>query len=202
MVTVILGHDKPQTFHIYKEFACYYSPVFRATFNGSFLEGQSQSMTIDEDQANLAFGAIQHWMYTGKLHQVEPAHFTLSSYCCVWILADRLLMVALQNHVTRKILEYGDVLQCSSEEIRWIYDNTSPDGMLRKLVVDVCAIVLKGTAWLREGQEDGFPPQFLFDLALALKIDKDYGPRIDRRTKKVIEKVLIFEDYKVTDPTS
>jgi BTB/POZ domain len=36
-----------QTFKVYKETLCYYSEFFSAAFNGPFLEGQSQSMTLE-----------------------------------------------------------------------------------------------------------------------------------------------------------
>jgi hypothetical protein len=40
----VSSHDCKETFIVYKEFLCYYSPFFDAAFNSSFIEGQTQTM--------------------------------------------------------------------------------------------------------------------------------------------------------------
>lgn len=71
IVAIIIGRSVSKIFAIYKEFACYYSPVLRAAFNGPFLEGQSQTMIIDDFSLSGAFGFVLNWMYTGRLHKDE-----------------------------------------------------------------------------------------------------------------------------------
>jgi hypothetical protein len=40
MVTLLVGiGENPVRFVIHKEFACHYSPVFKAAFNSNFIEG-------------------------------------------------------------------------------------------------------------------------------------------------------------------
>ncbi|KAK0126627.1 hypothetical protein ONS95_008213 [Cadophora gregata] len=65
LVTLLAG-DSPTKFVVHKYFACHYSPVFDAAFNGNFLEGQTQEYKIqdvDEETVRL----LVHWLYTQTL---------------------------------------------------------------------------------------------------------------------------------------
>jgi hypothetical protein len=44
-------------FLVHKNLICYYSPLFSAAFNGNFIEGTTQSMTLDVDK--VGFGVWQ-----------------------------------------------------------------------------------------------------------------------------------------------
>lgn len=46
-ITMDRGTDS-QSFKIHKDTLCYHSPFFATTFNGSFLEGKSQVMALDD----------------------------------------------------------------------------------------------------------------------------------------------------------
>ncbi|KAH9222817.1 hypothetical protein DL95DRAFT_518352 [Leptodontidium sp. 2 PMI_412] len=186
IVTIIIGRSVSKIFAIYKEFACYYSPVLRAAFNGPFLEGQSQTMIIDDFSLSGAFG--------------RKAVFALSGYCRIWVLADRLLMPTLQNHVAAEIIKHPNTSKISTIDISWTYDNTAPDSMLRKLLVDICAFGRMDAARLQDGKEDEFPPRFLLDVALALREDRETASKVHQETSTVVTKKLKLEDYKVLEP--
>lgn len=99
-----------QTFIIHKEYICFYSPFFDAAFNGKFKEAESQSMPL-EDVDPAVFGLLVHWVYHQKfdLPRVEGKEGKFSAdyekLAELWILAQRTLMPALQNHVVDVILD-------------------------------------------------------------------------------------------------
>ncbi|KAH7360632.1 hypothetical protein BKA65DRAFT_591659 [Rhexocercosporidium sp. MPI-PUGE-AT-0058] len=177
IVTVIIGRTVPKTFPIYKEFACYYSPVLRDAFNGPFLEGQSQTMIIDDFSPSGAFGFVLHWMYTGRLQKDETA-----------------------NHITQDIIKHSNIGDISTKDITWTYRNTAPDSMLRKRIVDVCAFRRMDAAWLQDGKEEEFPPRFLLDVALAMRKGRKTTSQVHQDASKVITKTLKVEDYMVPGP--
>jgi hypothetical protein len=73
MVTVTAGRGaESQTFKIYKETLCYYPPFFATAFNGSFLEGQTQVMALD-DVDGTTFGLLVAWLYTKTISDQDLA---------------------------------------------------------------------------------------------------------------------------------
>jgi hypothetical protein len=73
MVTVTAGRGaESQTFKIYKETLCYHSPFFATAFNGSFLEGQTQVMELD-DVEGTTFGLLVAWLYTKTISDQDLA---------------------------------------------------------------------------------------------------------------------------------
>ncbi len=52
-----------EDFIVHKDFICHYSPFFAAAFNGSFIEGQTQTMTFN-DVHSVPFGVLVNWIYT------------------------------------------------------------------------------------------------------------------------------------------
>ena len=119
-VTVIAGSTK---FQIYKELICYHSPYFSRAFNGEFLEGHTQEITItDIDSA--VFGIFVHWLYTQRCVTLAPYQYSIVGYsetnssarlststgadeltaydaAALWVLGDRFLIPTLQHHAMR-----------------------------------------------------------------------------------------------------
>ncbi len=53
-----------------KALVCKHSPIFKATFEGSFREGVEQATTIDEEDGVVSlrsFGLLVQWMYLGQV---------------------------------------------------------------------------------------------------------------------------------------
>lgn len=150
MVTIIINfiNVPDETFVIHKAVACYHSRMFEAAFNGPFIEGQSQSITLKELPANWMFGVIQSWMYTGSLDITKdfggsPGGGKISSLKSnpimllqVWVIADRCIIPELQNDVMALMMEltYVPVWIASS-----FYKNTTPESKLRKWFVERAA---------------------------------------------------------------
>jgi len=67
MVTFLIGETgSEEPFKVHKEFACYYSPVLRAAFNSSFLEGQTQTYRLEDIGVN-AFRLLVQWLYSQNM---------------------------------------------------------------------------------------------------------------------------------------
>jgi hypothetical protein len=100
---LLIGNDKDKlTYFMYKKFACDYSSLFDAVFNGARMEIiDLQGVSWPE-----SFGIIQAWMYTQKLESPFPGlPFDATDLCDIWILADCLVMPELQNEVMKTLIE-------------------------------------------------------------------------------------------------
>jgi hypothetical protein len=76
---------------------CYYSPFFSAAFNGNFIEGTTQSMTLDVDK--VAFGVFANWFYSQVVVTDTGGRPYLVTLARVWIMAENFLIPELQNQV-------------------------------------------------------------------------------------------------------
>lgn len=90
-------------FLIHKDFICYHSPFFAAAFNGPFQEGTTQTMKLEDVEANV-FGILVDWVYTQEVAD-KSKKLDLATYAKLWILADRFLMRRMQNDVMKKVHE-------------------------------------------------------------------------------------------------
>ncbi|KAG4431634.1 hypothetical protein IFR05_012876 [Cadophora sp. M221] len=142
MVTIIIKSDlpdKPDRKHpIYKNITCYHSPVLDKAFNGPFIEGQTQVMTIDDIRNPVTFGAIQSWIYTQKKDGWKEAwgdNYHVKLYQ-LWVLADRLIMPTLHNEMMTSLMETRRI---PLHSLGWIYKNTLPESKLRSFLSDWCA---------------------------------------------------------------
>lgn len=65
MVTILAGPNK-EPFLVHKDFACHYSPVLRAAFNSSFIEGETQTYDLDDVEEETV-RLLVHWIYTQSI---------------------------------------------------------------------------------------------------------------------------------------
>lgn len=94
---------KLRTFPLYKSILCRQSPFFDAAFNGPFIEGQSQSMAL-EDVGEEEFGMFVHYVHFRTIKGGDgtwsPAYTApIKSLIKLWILGERFLVPQLQNDV-------------------------------------------------------------------------------------------------------
>ncbi|PVH86907.1 hypothetical protein DL98DRAFT_649759 [Cadophora sp. DSE1049] len=188
MVTIIIKSPIPgkdeKKYIMHKSIACYYSPVLNKAFNGPFTEGQTQTMTIDDFKQPAAFGAIQSWMYMQKADGLKDEWGGRSNMLFyVWILADRLIMPALQNDLMGLLI--GMPIPLNS--LSWMYENTGPHSELRSLLVDRCAAlpVWKNTADRELWIDAKVPTELLVDTLYA-------QAREDKPTKQNIKPEAYF----------
>ena len=163
-VNVGFGADgEEQAFLVYKEFICYYSPFFDAAFNGSFEEGKTQSIDID-DVRPAVFGLFVNWLYTQKVTHDED-NATMRNLVDLWILGDRYLVPRLQNQTLVAL----DQRRVKSREMIGIYnrlyEETFEGSPLRRYVAQMTAL-----AGVRSRHRDiryfydHLPKELLFDM--------------------------------------
>jgi hypothetical protein len=139
-------NPKTSKFMIHKDLICYHSPFFKAAFNGNFLEGQTQEMTLEADV--VAFGIVVSWFYTKKLVNSDGKTPDLITLAQSWILAEYFKMPKLQNqimveiHVTLLYIndpwfsEDATALLTSNSffTMRWICSLGSPTSIAKEIV--------------------------------------------------------------------
>ncbi|KAF8852839.1 hypothetical protein BDZ45DRAFT_749134 [Acephala macrosclerotiorum] len=100
--TLFLCDPQEITFPLYRSILCHQFPFFNPAFNGLFIEGQSQSMTLEDISAE-KFGLFVHWMHyqvIASQNGVECGHTCLipvETLIKLWVLGERFLVLQLQN---------------------------------------------------------------------------------------------------------
>ncbi|KAG4429215.1 hypothetical protein IFR05_015307 [Cadophora sp. M221] len=147
-VTFIVDtEDIKQTFLVHKNVACAHSPFFKAAFESDMIEGMTQSMGLEDGEADV-FGRLVDWLYNKEVNGADPFDkknkvddvVTLAK---LWKLAERTLMPNLQNATVQKIC--SEIRRTPLEEFiklcRIVFKDKE-DNALKKFVVYVAAIQL------------------------------------------------------------
>lgn len=164
-MNIIREGKEKEPFKVHKNYICFYSPYFDAAFNGSFSEGQTQELDLEETEPK-TFGIFVNWLYTQQIVNEEGAIPRSSTLIDLWILADKILVPSLQNQ-TLKLLE-----QCRKEDGRLssssfhrAYESTTEDSPLRKYLV--CACSHGGLAEIVN--VDSYPHQLLVGIVNSMR---------------------------------
>lgn len=170
MVTIKVSLDEAEdTFAVHKNFICFYSPYFKAAFNGSFEEGESQTLNL-EDASPSAFAIFVNWLYTQRIEEPNSDKLTMSNLLELWLLADRILIPRLQNE-TLAILNKARYEHYSGGKFKRVYDNTHEGSPLREYLVSLagtkCGANIK--------YPESYPHEMLVDIV-------NYG-RAEKRTQ-------------------
>lgn len=141
MVTILVGAgDNKAKFVVHKDFVCHYSLVFRAAFNGVFIEGQSQIYYL-RDEREKVVGLLVEWIYTKDISSSNDRS-GYDDLVELWILADKLCIPDLQDNVIDRLKEMNfkpaDVKALASQ-IGKVYRGTSDKSQLRNFAVAECA---------------------------------------------------------------
>lgn len=154
-------------FVVHKESACFYSPIFKAAFNSTFIEGQTQEYRLDDVNEGTVQFLVQ-WIYRQEMSIVQLQSGKHDPQECqdlveTWVLADRLLVPGLQNAVLAAL---DKVQTCTGTRnirtIPYVYENTSPGSQLRRYVVASCAAHLDVDCYSTKPKY--FPKEMLLDL--------------------------------------
>ncbi|KAE9374841.1 hypothetical protein N431DRAFT_335667, partial [Stipitochalara longipes BDJ] len=115
LVTFIVGpNSKEEKFVVHKEHICHSSPVLKAAFNSSFVEGQTHNYRLDDILPG-TFRLFVQWLYEGKFKMVyydppiteavqKKTDDRFRGLCQLWILAERLIIPRLQNQVMKVLV--------------------------------------------------------------------------------------------------
>jgi hypothetical protein len=170
-VTLYAGNEEnAKPFKLHKDFACHYSPVFKAAFNSGFIEGQSQEYRLGVDEEEVVRLLVE-WIYTQTLNIRQPDEKLDDAASMeedlllakLWVLADKLLLPQLQNQVLDRVQEICEAagrmpIGC----LHYVYNNTPPGSLLRRWCVYECVSWLDEN-WLAD-HPDQFPHEILIDL--------------------------------------
>lgn len=147
---------------------CNYSPVLKAAFNSTFVEGQTQIYKLD-DTTNDTFTLFVQWIYKQTLENPTEASEISKHWAALtrlWVLAEKILIPHLQNQVLTNFDEYRkSIHNISTSEIPFIYENTKVGSPLRTLIVNHCAWYIKSSMFL--DYPTYFPQEMLLDLLFA-----------------------------------
>ncbi|KAH8591637.1 hypothetical protein B0O99DRAFT_493831, partial [Bisporella sp. PMI_857] len=103
LVTFYVGPDgSKQTFVVHKNFATFYSPVLKNAFNLPCVEGETQSMNMENTDVDV-FGKFVHWMYTKEFEGNVDSLSEAVALARIWKLAESFGVVELQNEVMKKL---------------------------------------------------------------------------------------------------
>ncbi|KAH9210161.1 hypothetical protein DL95DRAFT_466063 [Leptodontidium sp. 2 PMI_412] len=91
-------------FIVHKNIVCHHSPFFSAPFNGQFVEGQTQSMMLD-DIDPVIFGSFVHWLYHRKVEAAIDINLSPEMLVKFWVMAERFLLPTLQNQIMDRLFE-------------------------------------------------------------------------------------------------
>ena len=190
MVIIYAGPEK-KPFIIHKEVACLYSPVLRAAFESSFVEGQTQKYNL-EDVKPEVFNLFMQWLYGKKftpclskaeLDSIRPSangrnidipttkklNEHIENLVYLWVTADYLQIPVLQNYIVDEIehtrKEYGLI---AYKSFGFLYDEVSPDACVRKILLEHSVRFLHPHAFMYGGAL--LPKQMLLDHIVEEKL--------------------------------
>lgn len=187
LITLLIGKDNKK-FVVHKTFACYYSPVFDAAFNGAFDNSKTQTYDLGEVEENTV-ALLVAWIYSQKIVTPEAAvNETFKAFqfnlVRLWVLADQLMIPQLQD-VSIALLEESraSVERIPTTMLQYAYQNTTPQCKLREWFLYACARYFPSQKYSRT--PENFPTEFLLALAAYFKKESDAceeSPIRNRRT--------------------
>jgi len=129
-----------------KDLLAYHSTFFAGALNGSFLEADSKTIKLQDEDPSVFEFFIQ-WLYTGKAYFTDlclspeardnaDGRYT-SILVRAWILADKLGCLALRDFVMICLVNlHCQTINLRTSVIRIAYNNTTVNSKLRKWIVD------------------------------------------------------------------
>jgi hypothetical protein len=191
LITIKVGKDEPQrSFKVHIDVINDHTDYFRShmnfdrTLNGDGSTADAACVISLSDHDPEAFALWRTWIYTGKLAILpetpfppesvdeRTAHYSILAHA--YVLGDYLVDVAFMNAIAdvyvlnARGIDNTRALYPSNEEIGVLYDGTSPDSPIRKLLVDIWMYRGK-VEWLEKETEEGIlPREFLVEVVREL----------------------------------
>jgi hypothetical protein len=168
-----------------------YSPVLRAAFNSNFIEGQSQTYTLEG--CDKAFQLIVQWMYRQSItppatkeesaliyakklsiHTIQDSKILLKivyrprELISAWLTADYLQIPRLQNYIADQMEQSRlDSELFVTYWIVFLYENVPRGAAIRELVLEQCFRFIPDKHY--ETSPERFPKEFLLDYVIREK---------------------------------
>jgi hypothetical protein len=186
LVTIYVGPER-KAFRVHKEVACLCSPVLRAAFNSNFIEGQTQTYTLEG--CDTAFQLIVQWMYRQsiappatkeefdlilakdrslRITQDSEIQLKMLRYpgelIAAWLEADYLQMPRLQNHLVDQMEQWRSDFHASAAIwIDFLYENVPRGTAIRELVFEQSVRFVSERWYSYKKFPELFPKEFLLD---------------------------------------
>jgi hypothetical protein len=129
-------------FRIHKTVITYYSPeFFGRAFNSGMIEGQTQSMTLEDIEPH-NFGIFNNWLYTQKVENEDGNRLKLIELAKFWSLAQRFIIFDLAERLLKDMeanFASSDPLTGSTlkdfQHYAYLVAEDQEDSPLRKLAI-------------------------------------------------------------------
>ena len=197
---------------IQQNFACHYSPVFKAAFDSAFVEGQTQIYRLN-DVNRRVFPHLINYLYTERvdlsleLYEKDEPESVKDQQAAqeedlmqLWVLADKLLIPSLQNGVVETFecmwREGTDRAMCTTCAT-YVYEHTAEHSPLQKLVADHCAFDLNDDHVLKARHD--YPKELLLDMVHCLQSPLKLEGRGVDPNDKLVSKVRVYANTKSFD---
>jgi len=145
---------------------CRDAEFFKTAFNGSFQEGNDQSMSLPEDDVQI-FRIYRAWVYTGQLRYNFDEEECWLHLGKLWIFADKICSPRLKNKTLDAFFELitknREVPFPKPETVDYVYGKTMPDSALRRIFVRLFLYLYSTSG---ADKMDLYPQEF---LAMALR---------------------------------
>ena len=169
-VCIVVGCDKTK-YILHKSLICHYSSYSKGAFEGRFQEAETKNLNLEEDEPEI-FEMFARALYSGLLltsiHLDSTKCFDLLK---LWILADKLLVPKLKNHIINLI--FKNEMYHSSFDLKphyhWIWEHTSDDSKLRSFLVARYAFLYNLDEAFDDADDSAFPMSMLIEVIERLK---------------------------------
>jgi hypothetical protein len=167
-ITAGQGQDT-LTFTIPKNLICHYSPFFEAASNSSMVEGQTQSMKLDDIEKS-TFGLFVNWLYTQKIENVDGDEMTMLKVLQLWNLGQRFLIPQLQNSAMFLLMP-RDARKAAMPFYKLAFDavETTP---IQRLIIKVFVAISYNK--FRSGEKDGASNLMGICVKVGEKLMRDF----------------------------
>lgn len=163
-------------FLVHKNFAYHHSPVLKAAFESTFIEGETQTYKID-DVTPATFTLFVQWLYTQNVvHNpiTEDVSGAINqhwhSLIHLWVLAEKLMVPRLQNITINAIEKFRkSSLTLPLNEFDYVYENTDTGSPLRRILVEQCIRFLEKDVLKDTEMNKPLPRDMLVDINCAFR---------------------------------
>ncbi|KAF1914382.1 hypothetical protein BDU57DRAFT_558026 [Ampelomyces quisqualis] len=169
VILIVVGSGTKETsFQVHAGLLKHYSSYFRNALKESWVEGETKIVRLAADEpAN--FKTFFHWLYSGKLYYTLTPEgkvpFSDTKICSLYVFGDARGIPEFCNAaVDLLFVRFAHEWAYPATPLRYVYDNTSANSKLRKLLVDLSV----GTFAFSDlrSYESRYPKDFLVDVVL------------------------------------
>lgn len=171
IITIYVGPNATP-FYVYKELVCRDSSFFRAALAGSFIEGESQTVSLPEDEVPV-FKVYQTWLNAQELRYTFDHEDWWLHLAKLWIFADKVCAYQFSNKVVdaffKVFFDNTKLNFATAKVVNHVYDHTSSQSVLRRIFVRFFLQMADKPIDLRF-----YPQDFLASVLHKLTADKGY----------------------------